>query len=71
MIREALVNHLKMKEKEAANYMNLVGQLKKENSNLKNKLEHKQGFSRIVELEDKLKDTEKRNAELQREVKSM
>ena len=45
--------------------------MKKENEKLKKKLEQKEGFERMVELEDKLKETEKRNAELQREVKAM
>jgi hypothetical protein len=38
---------------------------------LRAKLEHKEGFGRMIELEDKLKESERRCAELQREVKSM
>jgi hypothetical protein len=34
-------------------------------------LEYKEGFERAVELEDKLKEMTARNAELQREVKSL
>lgn len=53
-----------MKEKEIGNYIQTIAALKKENSTLKNKLEHKEGFHRMVELEDKLKETERRNQEL-------
>lgn len=49
----------------------MISQLKKQNDQLKAKLEHKEGFTRVLELEDKLKESERRNAELQKEVKSM
>lgn len=34
-------------------------------------MEYKEGYGRLTELEDKLKETEKRNKELQREINSM
>ena len=49
--------------------MGAIAILKKENAMLKVKLENKLGFGRSVELEDKLKETERRNQELLREVK--
>lgn len=58
-----------MKEKEQLGYMGAIAILKKENAMLKVKLENKLGFGRSVELEDKLKETERRNQELLREVK--
>jgi hypothetical protein len=62
---------VKQKDKEINSYISAITNLKKENQSLRARLEHKEGFHRIVELEDKLKETEKRNAELQREVKNM
>ena len=52
-------------------YQNAVSTLKKENYSLKQKMEFKEDFQRVLELESKLKETEKRNVELQREVKSL
>lgn len=53
-----------MKDKEIGGYINVIQFLKKENYNTKMKLEKKEGFARTVELEDKLKDLEKKNWEL-------
>ena len=49
----------------------LVQSLKKENENLRIKLEHKQHFQREVELEDKLKESEVLIASLKKEVRSL
>eukprot|EP00347_Sterkiella_histriomuscorum_P000768 403374576 len=69
--REALQNHIKLKDKEISHYSQIINTLKKQNDQLKQKLDHKEGFGRVLELEDKLKEADKKNQELLREVKSM
>ena len=59
--REALQNHIKLKDKEISTYANIINTLKKQNEQLRSKLERKEGFSRVLELEDKLREAEKRN----------
>jgi hypothetical protein len=44
--------------------------LKKDNEHLKARLEHKEGFARQVELEDKVKELEGVIAQLKKDVRS-
>ena len=62
---------IKLKDKEIATYAGIINTLKKQNEILRQKLEHKEGFARVLELEDKLKEAERKNQELSKEVKSM
>lgn len=62
---------MKLKDREIQSYANIINSLKKQNEQLKSKLEHKEGFTRVLELEDKLREAEKRNSELIKEVKSL
>lgn len=48
--REALQNHLKLKEKEITQYVTLINQLKKQNYSLQQRLENKEGYGRMIEL---------------------
>ncbi|CDW89959.1 UNKNOWN [Stylonychia lemnae] len=69
--REVMQKNLKLKEKEIQAYATIIASLKKQNEQLKSKLEHKEGMNRVLDLEDKLKESERQRAELQKEVKSM
>ena len=58
-----------MKEKEITQYVALLNQLKKQNYSLQQKLEYKEDFARVLEMEEKLKEAERKNQELVRELK--
>ncbi len=58
-----------MKEKEITQYVALLNQLKKQNYSLQQKLEYKEDFARVLEMEGKLKEAERKNQELMRELK--
>jgi hypothetical protein len=49
----------------------LVQTLKKENDTLRTRLDHKQGLQRIIELEDKLKESDALIISLKKEVRSL
>ena len=57
--------------KDIATLVNLVQQLKRENDQLKARLENKQEFQRQVELEDKLKESEAMVSALKKEIRSV
>lgn len=49
----------------------LVQTLKKENDTLRTRLDHKQGLQRVIELEDKLKESDLLIVTLKKEVRSL
>jgi hypothetical protein len=49
----------------------LVQALKKDNENLRARLENKVGFQRQVELEDRLKESDNLIAALKKEIRSL
>lgn len=49
----------------------LVQTLKKENDTLRTRLDHKQGLQRMVELEDKLKESDLLIVSLKKEIRSL
>jgi predicted RNase H-like nuclease (RuvC/YqgF family) len=57
--------------KDIATLVNLVQQLKRENDQLKARLENKQEFQKQVELEDKLKESEAMVSALKKEIRSV
>ena len=52
---------LKAKDRELANAQSMINILKKENANLRGKLETETGMDRMINLEGKLSEAEKRN----------
>lgn len=60
---------LKVKEKELKNTMNLLEIIKKDKESLQKNLEEKGDLKRLRELEDKLKEEENKNHQLELEIK--
>ena len=62
---------LKTKDRELANYEQIIANLKKDNQSLRMKVDTDAGIERQMQLEANLREAEKRNTELMREIKAL
>ena len=64
-------NILRVKDKEIQNSMQQIANLKKDNFTLRNRMETEVGLDKLMKYENALKEAEKRNQELIREIKAL
>ncbi|TNV85371.1 hypothetical protein FGO68_gene10437 [Halteria grandinella] len=64
-------NILKIKDKEISNQTQMIANLKKDNATLRNRMDTEVGLDKLMKYENALKEAEKRNNELIREIKAL
>ena len=64
-------NILRNKEREMTNQNHMINNLKKDNSMLRNRMDTEVGLEKLMKYENALKEAEKRNQELIREIKAL
>ena len=64
-------NILKIKDKEISNQNQMIANLKKDNATLRNRMDTEVGLDKLMKYENALKEAEKRNNELIREIKAL
>jgi DNA repair exonuclease SbcCD ATPase subunit len=62
---------VKIKDKEISNQNQMINNLKKDNSTLRNRIDTEVGLEKLMKYENSLKEAEKRNQELLREIKAL
>jgi chromosome segregation ATPase len=67
--QQPLEHLLKVKEKELKNALTLLDVLKKDKENLQKNLNEKSDFNKVISLQDKLKEEENKNIQLETEIK--
>jgi DNA repair exonuclease SbcCD ATPase subunit len=62
---------IRIKDKELANQNQMIANLKKDNNTLRNRIDTEVGLEKLMKYENSLKEAEKRNQELLREIKAL
>jgi hypothetical protein len=62
---------LRIKDKELSNQTQMIANLKKDNATLRNRMDTEVGLDKLMKYENALKEAEKRNNELIREIKAL
>ncbi len=64
-------NQLRIKDREIQNQNQMIANLKKDNAMLRGRMDTEVGLEKLMKYENALKEAEKRNTELIREIKAL